>query len=84
MLFPDFEAAFQFHYRKSFRGEGHAGIGGEMTLLGIAINDIGFIAGQAGGIVPTALRQVNRAGNMALGVVIGGPDVHHINVAGFQ
>jgi len=43
VLFPGLKTAFEFHHGKALAGEAGAGIGGEVTLLGVAINHVGLV-----------------------------------------
>ena len=43
MLLPGRETAFQFHHRITSAGESGTGIGGQMALLGVAINHVSLV-----------------------------------------
>ncbi len=85
VVFPGGEATLKFHDGEIHRGELHAGIGGQMTLLRIAVDNVGFLFAEALGMLPTVPRQVDGAGDVALGEIFRLTDVHDDKVvlAGF-
>src|SRR5207302_11309854 len=56
--------------------EVNGGIGGEVALLCIAIDDIGLVSAQCARVVPVLLESVNGPGDVTLGIDLRGPDVH--------
>src|SRR5215471_2951356 len=72
VFLPGLVSAFQFHYRIAFGGKAGAGIGGQMTLLGVAIDYVGLVPVKPLGIVPFLFGQIDRSRDVAFGEIFAG------------
>jgi hypothetical protein len=79
IVLPPAPPAVQFHDRIAFTGELHAGSRGEMTHDGIAVQHVDFVLAQAFQRLPLIFGQIDRAGDVSVGVIFRGSDIHDIH-----
>src|ERR1019366_1715235 len=72
---PRLETAVHFHDGIALRGELHRGVGAQMAVLGIAVDDVHSIPAQTGHGAPLFLGEADRPGEMALLEVFSLPHV---------
>jgi hypothetical protein len=63
-------------------GKLHGGSGGQMADDRIAIQHVDLVLAQAFQGGPLIVRKIDCAGNVALGVILGGPHVYDIYLVG--
>src|SRR5579863_5115034 len=69
VVLPRLKAALQLHHRILLGRKLHASIGGQMALLTVAIDDVGFVFAQPLRVVPLSLGNIDGARDVAFGKI---------------